>query len=403
VDKTAHNDMKYVFGIGFIVLLCLSLVASATRTPPAGGKERTTLVWATDNNPVREAQVELFNKLNPDLKLVIDPMNAAREKVIVQSIGGVGPDLFDSFGYESLRAFVNSGVAWDITEALKKEGIVVEDMIWPVGISSCVKEGKAYGFPANISADAVWFNKDIFDKEGVPYPKDGWTWDDLIATAKKLTKRNDRGQPIRFGVYFSFDSWAGVVRSHGGRVWNEDGTECLVGSPEATAGFQVLNDLMYKHKVAPSPQDEATLSTQGGWGSGGMTYLMDGRVAMAYGGRWWLNLIRRDAPDLKLGVVEMPYAKVKTLLGGARCVLVNSKSPRREAAIRFIKYLASKEYNQLLNDQADALAPVKAYCEGPRFMLNPKYPRETYNHVWRAAVEKATPEEVLPSISKLIS
>ena len=39
---------------------------------------------------------------------------------------------------------------------------------------------------------ATFYNKDIFDKFGVSYPKDGMSWDDLIELGKKLT-RNEGG------------------------------------------------------------------------------------------------------------------------------------------------------------------------------------------------------------------
>ncbi|MFN3730121.1 MAG: ABC transporter substrate-binding protein [Fimbriimonadaceae bacterium] len=390
--------MRWIFGGAFLVLMVLSIVAWRIAPEPPGGPDKVTLVWATDNNPVREAQVALFNKLNPDLHLTIDPVNNAREKVIVQSIGGVGPDLFDTYGFESLRAFVNSGVAWDITDPLREEGIIVEDLIWPVGVSSCVMSGRTYGFPANVNADAIWYNKDLFDEAGVPYPRPGWTWEELIETGKKLTQRDANGRPVRFGLYFSFDAWQNIVRTFGGQLWEDGGTRCVIDSPDAVEGLQMLQDLMYTHRVVPSPQEEATLSTQGGWGSGGITFLMGGRVAMAFGGRWWLNLIRKEAPNLRLGVVELPFTKRNSVVGGARCVLVNSKSPKRDYALRFIKFLSGPEYNQLLNDQADALAPVKSYSFTERFLHNPEWPDEDYNAVWREVVSKSTPEEVNPFV-----
>jgi multiple sugar transport system substrate-binding protein len=34
----------------------------------------------------------------------------------------------------------------------------------------------------------VYYNIDLFDKFGVPYPKDGTTWENLLDTARKLTR-----------------------------------------------------------------------------------------------------------------------------------------------------------------------------------------------------------------------
>ncbi|MCX7799574.1 MAG: sugar ABC transporter substrate-binding protein, partial [Fimbriimonadales bacterium] len=352
--------MKLAFAVIGLVLVLLSIYAYKS-LPDPNPPGKTRLVWVTDNNPVRAEQVALFNRLNPDLELVIDPANTDQQKVIVQSIGGVGPDLFDTYGRESAEAYVASGIAWDITDEMLKAGIDVPKIIWPVAVPSCVVNGRVYGFPCNVNANAIWFNKDVFDRAGVPYPKPGWTWDEFIETAKKLTIRDERGRAKQFGLYWDWNATRDLIYQHGGRYFNETATVCTLDTPEAIAGMRLSHDLMYRHRIAPTPNEEAALSTQGGWGSGGITFLMSGRVAMAYGGRWWLNLMRKQK-GLRLGVVEIPYAKERVTVGGARCTFVNKNSPNREKALRFIKFLASREYNELLNDQADALAPVMEHC-----------------------------------------
>lgn len=50
--------------------------------------------------------------------------------------------------------------------------------------------GTLYGLPLYTAAAPIYYNKDIFDKFGVPYPKDGGTWDDLYETAKRLTRED---------------------------------------------------------------------------------------------------------------------------------------------------------------------------------------------------------------------
>ncbi|MFZ4507873.1 MAG: ABC transporter substrate-binding protein [Fimbriimonas sp.] len=384
--------MKVVFSVILVFLLGLTVLAGKMMPPPPGG-ERIHLVWASDNNPVRQAQVDLFNKLNPDLYLTIDTDNADQQKVIVQSIGGVGPDIFSSFGEFALAAYVNSGIAMDVTDHFASKGIDVEKMVWPAGIPSSKIGGRTYAFPCNINANAIWFNKEIFDAEGVPYPKPDWTWEDLIATAKRMTKRDARGKPTRFGLYYDFD-WNSLLLQHGGRAFSEDGTECTIDSPEAIEAFTLAHDLIYKYNVTPSPVQVASISTQGGWGSGDITFFMGGRVAMAWGGRWWLNLMRKDPKSPRCGVVPLPHVRVNTQIGGARVAMVNSRSKHPKEALRFLEFLASREYNELINDQADALAPVMKYCEGPKFDLNPAYPEETYNSIWRDAIKNSTTEPV---------
>ncbi|TMV48610.1 extracellular solute-binding protein [Paenibacillus mesophilus] len=53
-------------------------------------------------------------------------------------------------------------------------------------------KGELLTMPWGTSNYALYYNKDIFDKFAVPYPKDGMTWDDVYQLAGRLT-RNDGG------------------------------------------------------------------------------------------------------------------------------------------------------------------------------------------------------------------
>jgi len=378
----------------FAILALLTGIASLNQAPASTGKIRIT--WVTDNNPVRSEQIALFMKLHPDIEVAIDPLNNEQQKVIVQAIAGVGPDVFDSYGRVSLENYVRSGIAYDLTDEFAKVGIKAEEIVWPVAKSSFYLDKRVYGFPCNVAANAIWYNKDLFDTAKVPYPKDGWSWGDLIATAKKLTIPGAGGRYKQFGIYWDFGMTYDLQVQFGGRRFSADGTRCLIDSEASIAGTQLSQDMLYKFKIAPSPAQEAALATQGGWGQGGLTFLLGGKVAMATGGRWWLNRLRVDGKGLRLGAVEMPYLVKPATMGGARCAMVNRLSKNRNAAVKFALFLTSPEYNQLLNDQADALAPVKAASYTDRFLLNPEHPEEDYNKVWRGAVEKAVPEEFTP-------
>ena len=48
------------------------------------------------------------------------------------------------------------------------------------------------GIPAGYTTFVTYYNKDMFDKSGLPYPTEGWTWADLRAAAAKLAKPTDK-------------------------------------------------------------------------------------------------------------------------------------------------------------------------------------------------------------------
>lgn len=49
-------------------------------------------------------------------------------------------------------------------------------------------DGKLLGIPISGNVVMMYYNKDIFDRFAVPYPKDGMTWDEVYDLARQLTR-----------------------------------------------------------------------------------------------------------------------------------------------------------------------------------------------------------------------
>ncbi|CAG7635704.1 ABC transporter substrate-binding protein [Paenibacillus allorhizosphaerae] len=63
-------------------------------------------------------------------------------------------------------------------------------------VKQSTKTGLLYGLPNWVQLYALYYNKDIFDRFGVPYPKDGMTWDETIELSKKVTRLDNGTQYI---------------------------------------------------------------------------------------------------------------------------------------------------------------------------------------------------------------
>lgn len=102
------------------------------------------------------------------------------------------------------------------------------------------------------------------------------------------------------------------------------------------------------------------MATAGGWGSGPVTLFGGGRAAMALGGRYFLVPFRQkdQYPNLRLGVADYQFGPQPGHSGYAGCVMINRNSPLREHVLAYLKYMASAPYNELVNSQADGMAPV---------------------------------------------
>jgi len=383
--------MKVFLGAVLAVLLIWTWAMMVSQ-PKRSVNGITVLTWTSDKNPLRDGQIELFKKLNSACELYLDPDNQSMDKVIVQSMGGVGPDIFDSRDATQLSAYVKAGIAWDVTDKLAAKGIDIERDAWPASKPLSIYEGRTYGVPTNIAPNAIWIHRDLFMKAGIPIPKTPWKWDDFVRVAKKLTKS---GSPkdARYGFMFDWWNWSHFVMGFGGSTFNKSGTKCTLDSPQAIAAIQLMHDLVYKYKVCPTPVEEAGLASKGGWGSGTMNLFGAKKAAMGLGGRWWyVNL--KDFDGLDLGVVESPYQNKRAFLAIARASCVNRRSPRREQALKFLLYLTSPEYARLVDKQADGSPAFRKYAKD-RNMVGINDPD---SQVWLDVAKYAQAEVASPYI-----
>lgn len=377
-----------------IALSALTWYAQPTASKPG----KTSITHLSDNNPLRKEQFDLFNRLYRRLDMQLDPTAGGVEQVIVQSLGGDGPDLFDCFSPFDLSAYVRSNVAWDVTEELKRRGIDIRRDTFPGVLATAIYDGRVYGVPTNIAADGIWVHRDLLREIGVEPHTGPWTWKEFLPLAEKLTVRDPLGKPSRYGFYFKWWQWPDFFKGFGAHVYNPSGTRCIVDSPEAIEAVQLMHDLVYKYKVASTPVEDAAMATAGGFGSGSMSLFGSKHAAMALGGRWWLAQLR-EYKQIDIGVMESPYGTQRVFHSYGRATLINKDSPRREQALDYLVYMAGPDYNNLVNDQADGICAFKSYATGPRFDFNPKYPKERDNRVWRDITARAEADDTSPFIN----
>lgn len=390
--------MKLFFASVFAILVVLSITAWQIQ-PNTEVKGKTSLLWVSDDNPARRDQITLFNKMYPEYNMTLDPSNTGMEKVIVQSLAGAGPDVFDCYNGFQLTAFVKSGIAWDVTDELTKRGVNIKKDVWPAIQPLIFLDGRAYGMGTNVSVDCMWLNKDIFAAAGVPLPRGPWTWDQFVPLAQKLTRRDANGRIIQYGALIDMSAnWLQFVMQWGGNLYSEDGTRCVLNTPEAIQGLQYMHDLIYKYHVTPSPVEEQA-ATSGGWGSGTITFFSAGKGAMALGGRWWLCTLRQSTNKLSLGVCEAPHGTYRIFRGYGKSTLINKNSPNRQKALDFLLYETSQQYNELINHQADGLGPIIKDSYTDKFLHDKEFPEEDCNAVWRESMQYAVPEQVSPFVN----
>ncbi|TMV43039.1 carbohydrate ABC transporter substrate-binding protein [Paenibacillus mesophilus] len=95
--------------------------------------------------------------------------------------------LFGSFA--NFLRFKDREMTGDMTELVKQNKFDLSSVEKQyVDMVQQYHDGKLPLLPVYDLRLGVYYNKDLFDKFGVPYPKDGTTWENLLDTARKLTR-----------------------------------------------------------------------------------------------------------------------------------------------------------------------------------------------------------------------
>ncbi|WNQ13136.1 extracellular solute-binding protein [Paenibacillus aurantius] len=103
--------------------------------------------------------------------------------------------------YESIGGYFGTlpkyNLQFDHTDLIKKYQVDL-DTFEPSLIDALKTNGNGqiWGLPVNNNNMVLYYNKDIFDKFGVPYLKDGMTWDEVIDISKKFNQTVDGKQYI---------------------------------------------------------------------------------------------------------------------------------------------------------------------------------------------------------------
>ena len=385
-----------------VVVVLYALAQASLDRPDATGVVRMS--WATDPNPARAVQASLFSEMYPGREVFVDPgLGGDQTKLIVQCATGVGPDIVDVYSQQQLSNLVQSGILLDLTPHAERMGFAPRHT-YPSVEDALKVEGRQYCFPANVWANCVIYNRAIFDDHGVPYPEDGWTYEQFVSTAKRIRDAPSRSGQSHLAVAHWMNTWVvqDLLMGHGGRMFTDDGLRSALDEPPALATMRLYHRLMHVDRVLPTPAEAASLSSQGGWGSGGINWFSTGKAAMIFIGRWYI-VQAKNYPGLAddLGAVRLPRIGDRASQGiiGTRSAAINAQSPHAHEVLNFLQYLATPEYSGLIVADGDALPPNPARARTGADLVNKIVGDPSFHQPFIEAVTHGRALDVSPYIN----
>jgi len=152
---------------------------------------------------------------------------------------GQTPDLiFASNGYFALLKQLD--IMYDMNEFIKKYKVDLSIYDKPIvdRIKQAGEKGEMFSIPFSLNYGAMFYNKNIFDKFGVPYPKDLMSFEEILPLARRINRTVDGVQYIGFEPQYA-DTIAGQL----GLPKVGAGDRPTLDSPEYKRVFQFLKEV----------------------------------------------------------------------------------------------------------------------------------------------------------------
>jgi len=217
--------MKKLFVVlSVMVIAAMVLVACQTATPTPTATQAATTEAATTEAPtaapalsgtVRVGSwdsadalqpfndaIASFEAAYPGVKIQLEDVpQGYGDKLLAEFASGTAPDVFQ-VGDGDVANFSAKGVLEpldDYISGAKGKDPLDTSVFYPAIADIGKVGGTTYLLTKDYSPLVIFYNKDLFDKAGVSYPAEGWTWNDFLTAAQKLTVKDARREDHAVG------------------------------------------------------------------------------------------------------------------------------------------------------------------------------------------------------------
>lgn len=189
---------------------------------PATASDAAKIIWFMNieearNKWAKDVIIPAFQKENPSItvELLTVPWDGHDTKLLALHVAGTPPDVFSQWGQSGGGTYYHQGLLREIDD-LAAEAKWDLSNIPEVLQKAYSFDGKMFGVPMYSLCSFIFYNKDAFDKAGVPYPPVDWddatwTWEEMVTRAQALTKDIDDPEKAQYGLQIGLpDLYGGV-------------------------------------------------------------------------------------------------------------------------------------------------------------------------------------------------
>ncbi len=327
------------FLLSLLAVCCLSGAAFAKQTelvfyfPVSVGGPITKII---------EGMTAEFMKEHPDIKVTPVYAGIYRDtltKALTALRGGEPPHVAVLLSTD-MYTLIDEDAIIPYDSILSPAEMGFTKQFFPGFMSNSQTGGKTWGIPFQRSTIVMYWNKEAFKEAGLDPNTPPKNWTELVAFAKKLTKKDASGKVTQWGVAIPSTGYAywlfqALAIQNGVELMNPEGTKVFFDQPKAVEALQFLVDLAFKYEVSPKGTiDWATTPRD----------FFERKTAIMWTTTGNLTNVRTNA-KFDFGVGMLPAnARPGSPTGGGNFYIFKKTTPeQRKAAVTFVQWMTTAE------------------------------------------------------------
>lgn len=247
----------------FIAMLALVLAACS-----GGANNNASGSGDTSNNSQGEVtEIEFWYGLGSEadnkMKEIIQEFNDSQDEVVVTPV----PQADYDETFQKVQAAIASGTAPGvfIAELISVNNLGAKGVLAPLNeftdedpdfdqsdfLEKLMEPGiigeEIYGIPGYGTTQVMYYRKDIYEEAGIDPEEAYSSWENLAKASKEL---QDQGL-VDYGhlPMWKLGNLIDLALSNGGTIFNEDGTEVLIDSPEWVEAWEFIRKQVHEEKT----------------------------------------------------------------------------------------------------------------------------------------------------------
>lgn len=343
--------MKKIIKYILFLILTVALIGCGKEGKTGSSKAEVSLgIWDVSQEKFLKEVLEDFKKQNPDINVNIQltPFKEYWTKLEASSSEKVAPDVV-WMNLLNIKKYSNFEILEDLTSYINKDNFKLDGYNKTLTKAYTVND-KVYGIPKDIDSTAVFYNKEIFDKAGLPYPTNDWKWEDMVRVARIIKDKVPGVYPLNIPLDDQ-EGYYNLILQSGGSILDTEGKSGYyqIGNLEAIKLYKSLMD----EGLLPDAKTLASMK--------GMNMFQSGKVAIIYGGTWYVKPVsENEIIKGKFGIVEMPEISQKATVSHGVAYSMTKESKNKEAAWKLIKFLTSEEVSEKVAKNGDVIPALES-------------------------------------------